>query len=105
MEGYELPDGPMMADSGEEGDDWGEGDMAVDSQVLRAQTQEGSISAVDAVLERACMMHRLSRVVHVLDDSQARFLCGRISSSNYARLDPYVPVADMPMCSQCSKSY
>ena len=105
LEGCELPDGPMMADSGEEGDDWGEGDMAVDSQVLRAQTQEGSISAVDAVLERACMMHRLSRVVHVLDDSQARFLCGRISSSNYSRLDPYVPVADMPMCSQCSKSY
>ena len=76
----------MVADSGEEGDDWGEDEMAVDSQVLRAQTQEGSISAVDAVLERACMMHRLSRVVHVLDDSQARFLCSRISSSNYSRL-------------------
>eukprot|EP00439_Symbiodinium_sp_Y106_P004351 s10851_g1.t1 len=82
----------MMADSGEEGEDWGEDEMAVDSQVLRAQTQEGSISAVDAVLERSCMMHRLSRVVHVLDDSQARFLCGRISSSNYSRLDPYLPV-------------
>ena len=47
-------------------------------------------------------VHLFSKVVHILGSRDGRFKCGRVCSKNFGDLDPYLAVADMPMCSQCS---